>query len=120
MYAGAISHDRIINAFQQHVPSCYVRDYHDKGGYITLFRGTRDIRWNDQATAGNVYRQVPAETLCSIPRGFMTAATHYRGLALDRPGWRIQFRKASKCLSDNQMRRITKTLGLGEVFPGIL
>lgn len=119
MYAGSIEHDRIINAFRMHVPGCYVRDYRDQGGYIVLCRYYRDIPWRDQTTTRNVYRQIPAVTLVNMPRGFVTSATRYIGMKLDRPGWRQEFRKAMAHLSLVQMRKITKTLGVGQVFPGV-
>jgi hypothetical protein len=109
MYAGSLAHDRIINAFQRHVP----------GGYIVICRDYRDIPWKDQMTSRKVYRQIPATTLVNLPKGFVTSATRYVGMRLDRPGWRQEFRKAMRHLSDVQMRKITRTLGVGEVFPGI-
>jgi len=70
-------------------------------------------------TAGNVYRQVPDETLSSIPRGNVTAASLYDGIKLLRPGWRMEFRKAMEKITYVQQRAITKMLGVGEVFPGV-
>src|SRR3990167_7542698 len=98
MYYGSLEHSRIISAFERSVPDCYVRDYRDKGGYITICRGYKDIPWADQTTTTKVYRQVPAVTLASIPRGMVTSATLYRGLALERPGWRKELRKAMRYL----------------------
>ncbi len=120
MYYGSLGHDRIIEAFRRNVPGCYVNDYREGGGFITICRGYKDIKWNDQSNAGNVYRQVPATTMCSIPRGNVRSATMFSGLALTRPGWRIEFRKAMKSLTEIQMRGITDFLGVGEVFPGIM
>jgi hypothetical protein len=120
MYQGSLPHDRIISAFQRHVPGAYVRDYRDRGGYITICRQLRTIKWGYQTTTTPEYHQVPATTLASIPRGNVTAATLYHGVRLFRPGWRAQFRKAMRFLSHNQMRAITKTLGAGEVFPGVV
>lgn len=119
MYYGSLEHSRIIEAFRRFVPGCYVRDYRDRGGFITVCRQYRDIPWKDQTTTRKIYRQVPAVTLVNLPRGNVTSATHYKGLALERPGWRIEFRRAMKHLSDTQMRKITRFLGAGEVFPGI-
>lgn len=119
MFCGSIPHDRIIEAFQRHVPGTYVRDYRDRGGFIVICRDYRDLPWRDQTTTRNVYRQAPATTLVNLPRGNVTSATLYRGLRLDRPGWRQEFRKAMRHLSEQQMRKITKTLKVGEVFPGI-
>ncbi len=119
MFFGSIPHDRIIKAFQDNVPDCYVRDYRDNGGYITICRGYKSIPWGGQQSTTPVYRSVPKDTLCSIPRGNVRSATMYRGLALVRPGWRTQFRKAMHHLSDMQMRNITKSLKCGEVFPGV-
>lgn len=119
MYAGSIPHDRIIATFQKHVPGTYVRDYRANGGFITLAKGYRDIRWRDQATGGNVERQVPAITLLSLPQGSVTSATHFEGLKLKRTGWRIQFRKASSFLSLVQKHHITRDLGVGQVFPDV-
>ena len=119
MYYGSIEHSRIISAFQHHVPGCFVRDYRDRGGFITICRGTRDIRWKDQLTSGKVYRTVPHVNLANLPRGNVTSATRFRGMALDRPGWRIEFRRAARHLSELQLRKITRELNVGEIFPGI-
>lgn len=119
MYHGSLYHDDIIRAFQRHVPDCYVRDYRDSGGYIVIARGLRDIPWQDQTTTRRVYRQVPAITLCNLPRGFVTCAGLYDGVRLIRPGWRREFRRAQAHLTDSQMRGITRDLGCGEVFMGI-
>ena len=119
MYYGSLYHGDIISAFKRHVPDCYIRDYRERGGYITMCRGYRDIPWNDQTTTRKVERQVPAVTLVSLPRGYVTSATRYVGLRLDRPGWRQEFRKAMRFLTQEQMRDITEELGVGEVFPGI-
>lgn len=120
MYTGSLDHGRVIEAFRRNVPGCYVRDYRDKGGYIVIARDYRDIAWGDQTTTRKVYKTIPAITLVNLPRGAVAAATRYHGLALDRPGWRQEFRRAAHHLSDVQMRNITKALGAGEVFPGIL
>lgn len=120
MYHGTFDHDKIIAAFTRHVPDCYVRDYRDQNGFITLCRGYKDIPWRDQASTRNVYRQVPKDTLVNLPRGTVTFATHHRGLALDRPGWRREFHRAMPHLTDVQMRAITEFLGAGEVFQGIV
>ena len=119
MFYEAIPHDRIIEAFRRHVPGCYVRDYRDQGGFITVCRDYKDLPWNDQTTTRKVYRQVPGVTLLNLPRGNVTSATRYISLALDRPGWRLEFRRASRHLSEIQMRGITKELKVGEVFQGI-
>ncbi len=120
MYQGSLCHDRILEAFRRNVPDTYVNDYRDRDGYITVCRGVKDIRWKDQASGGNVYRQVPDKTLVSIPRGNVMAATRYAGVKLVRPGWREQFRKAMVYMTRVQMKAITKFLGVGEVFPGIV
>ena len=120
MFYGSIPHDRIIHAFERHVPGCYVRDFRDRGGYITLCRGLKNMPWRDQLSTRKVYRQVPKETLASLPRGNVTAATKYHGLRLTRPGWRLEFKKAMKAISHNQQRAITRELGVGEVFPGVV
>ena len=119
MYIGSIPHDRIIAAFTEAVPGSYVRDYRDRGGYITICRQYRDIPWKEQLSTTKTYRQVPAITLVSIPKGNVTPDTKYRKLALERPGWRIQFRNAMRHLTHVQMQRITKALGVGQVFPGV-
>jgi hypothetical protein len=119
MYYGSIETSRIIEAFQRYVPDTYVRDYRDNGGYIVICRGLKDIPWKDQTTTKRVYRQVPKVTLANLPRGFVTSATRYVGLKLDRPGWRREFRRSMRHLTTNQMRAITDFLGMGEVFPGI-
>jgi hypothetical protein len=120
MHAGSLYHGDIIAAFERNVPGCYVRDYRDNGGYITICRNYRDIPWRDQLSTRNVYRQVPATTLASLPRGYVTAQTIYRGFALVRPGWREEFRKAMRSLTEVQMRRVTKALGARELFPGVV
>ena len=119
MYYGSLDHSRIIKAFERNVPGCYVRDYRDRGGFIVICRQYRDIKWRDQMSAPSVYKQVPAVTLVNLPKGNVTSATLYRGLRLERTGWRTEFRKAMKHLTENQMRSITKDLSVGEVFPGI-
>ena len=48
MYAGSIDHDRIISAFTRNVPGSYVRDYRENGGYITICKNYRTIKWADQ------------------------------------------------------------------------
>jgi len=119
MYAGSIEHGRIISAFQRHVPGTYVRDYSDRGGYIVICRDYRTIKWGGQTTTTKEERQVPAITLCNLPRGNVTAMSRFVGLKLDRPGWRQELRRASKHLSDSQKRAITRELRCGEVFYGI-
>ena len=119
MYCGSLDHGRIIEAFRRCVPGSYVRDYRAGGGFLTICRDYRDIKWKDQTTTAKVERQVPATTLASIPRGDVTSATIYRGLALERPGWRREFRRAAENQSKDQMKAITKFLGAGEVFAGI-
>lgn len=119
MHIGSLETARIISAFQRHVPGCYVRDYRDNGGYITVCRDYRDILWNDQTVTRKVERTVPAVTLLNLPRGWITRRTIFSGLRLHRPGWRQEFERAAKHLSESQMRAITKELGAGEVFEGI-
>lgn len=120
MYDGSIEHGKIIAAFQRNVPDCYVRDYRENNGYIVIARGYRTIRWGGQTTTAKEERSVPHITLVNLPRGNVTAATKYRGVRLVRPGWRAEFRKAMRHLSEGQMRRITKDLRVGEVFPGVV
>lgn len=119
MYNGSIEHGRIISAFQRHVPDCYVRDYRDRGGFITICRGYRDLPWRDQTTTRQIYRQAVDKTLCNLPRGNVTAASLFDGVKLDRPGWRVEFRRARKHLTLTQMRAITRDLNVGEVFYGV-
>ena len=119
MYAGTIDHGKIIGAFQRHVPGCYVRDYRDNGGFITICRDYKTIRWGDQLSTARVEKSVPAVTLCNLPRGQVTAASQFVGLKLHRPGWRVEFRRASKHLTDVQKRAITRELRCGEVFRGV-
>ena len=119
MYDGSLDHGRVIEAFRRNVPGCYVRDYRDKGGYIVVCRDYKDIPWRDQTTTRKVYRTIPRTTLVNLPQGRVTAPTIYAGLKLHRPGWRQEFRRAARHLSDVQMRSITRFLGMGEVFPGI-
>lgn len=119
MYNSSIDHGKIIEAFRKFVPGCFVRDYRENGGFITVCRDYKDIPWRDQTTTRNVYYKVPAVTLLNLPKGFVTPATKYRGVRLDRPGWRREFRRAMRHLSDVQMRKITRFLKCGEVFPGV-
>lgn len=119
MYNAAISHDDIIRAFTRHVPDSYVRDYRDQGGFITVCRGYKNVRWKDGLSTANEYRQIPAYTLVNLPRGYVKPDTLYVGLKLDRPGWRLEFRKAMRFLTSTQMKKITKELNRGEVFPGV-
>lgn len=119
MYDGTLEHGRIIEAFARNVPGTYVRDYRDNMGYITVCRGYKDIAWGDQISTRPTYRQIPAVTMVSLPRGNVRAADRYAGVRLDRPGWRSQFRKAMRKLTPEQMRGITRFLKVGEVFPGI-
>jgi len=119
MYNGSIYHGDIIGAYTRNVPDSYVRDYREQGGYITICQGYKDLPWRDQISTRRVYRSVPDRTLVSIPRGNVTAPTLYSGVRKVRPGWREEFRKSMRHLTHNQMVRITKALGVGEVFPGI-
>jgi len=118
MYSLSLDAAKIIEAFRRCVPGCYVRDYRDNGGYITICRDYRNIKWKDQMDAGNEYRQVPATTLVNLPRGNVTSASIYSGFKLVRPGWRLEFRRAMRHLSESQRRNITEFLGVGEVFSG--
>ena len=120
MYYGSLYHGDIISAFQRHVPGVYVRDYRENGGYITICRHYRDIPWKGQLSTRKVERQVPAVTLVSLPRGYVTAATRYHGLRLSRPGWKREFRRAMQHLTEHQMRAITEELHETELFPGIV
>ena len=120
MYMGSIETGKIIAAFQRAVPDTYVRDYRENGGYIVICRNYRNIMWGGGGqTTAKVERQIPAITLCNLPPGNVTAPTFFNGLRLHRPGWRREFKRASRHLSETQMRQITKYLGVGEVFPGI-
>lgn len=119
MYDGSIDHGSVISAFQRSVPGCYVRDYRDNGGFITICRDYRTIKWGDQLSTSKVEKQVPAITLVNLPRGAVTAASLFKQLRLHRPGWRIEFRRAAPHLTYAQKKRITKALRVGEVFPGI-
>lgn len=119
MFNGSISHDRIISAFTRCVPGAYVRDYRDSGGFIVICKDYRTIRWGDQATTQKREVSIPATTLCNLPRGNVTPDSKFVGLKLHRPGWRVEFRRAAKHLSDAQKRAITRMLACGEVFWGI-
>lgn len=120
MEACSFSHDDIIRAFTRNVPGSYVRDYRDKGGYIVIARDYKSIKWRDQLSTAKVERSVPAVTLVNLPRGYVTAPARYAGVRMVRPGWRPEFRKAMRHLSEDQMRRITKALKAHEVFPGVV
>lgn len=119
MYQGALEVSKVINAFLRAVPDSYVRDYTANNGYIVVARHYRTIKWNDGQSTANVERNVPATTLINMPKGYATAADRYNGLRLDRPGWRVQFRRSMRHLTMAQMKRITKELRAGEVFPGV-
>jgi hypothetical protein len=112
----SIPHDDIIRAFLRNVPGAYVRDYRDNGGYITICKNYRDIKWGSKGGADKVSYQIPAITLVNLPQGNVTMASRYYGLKLDRPGWKHEFRKAAIYLSDDQRRRITKALKRDQVF----
>lgn len=119
MYTGSLYHGDIIQTLLRCVPDSYVRDYRDNNGYITVCRRYRTIKWGGQLSTQRREVDVPAETLVSLPRGFVTAASKYRGVRLIRPGWRQQFRRATHHLTYQQQRRITRMLGKGEVFAGV-
>ncbi len=116
MYSLSLDCAKIIEAFQRCVPGCYVRDYRDQGGYITICRDYRNIKWGDQLDAGRSYQQIPATTLVNLPRGNVTSTSIYAGMELVRPGWRLELRRAARHLSEVQRRDITEFLGVGEVF----
>ena len=116
MYYGSFEHGKIIEAFTRNVPGSYVRDYRDRGGYITICKGYKDIKWKGQTTTTKVYRTVPDITLVNLPRGNVKSATIYSGLKLVRPGWRLEFQRAEENLSRDQMLKITRSLGAGQVF----
>ena len=120
MYNGSFYSGDIIAAFERNVPGVYVRDYRESGGYITICRDYKDLPWKDQLATRKVYRGVPAVTMISMPQGAVTAPTLYRGVAMARPGWREEFRKSMRFLSEAQMRRITEALGVREAFPGVV
>lgn len=120
MYMGSIESGRIINAFLRSVPGTYVRDYRANGGYIVVCKDYRTIKWKDQLSTAKVYKQVPATTLVNLPRGNVTPDSKFMGLKMHRPGWRLEFRRASKHLSHLQKRQITRMLGCGEVFYGVV
>lgn len=97
----------MIEAFKRNVPDCYVRDYRDNNGWLTICRGYKDVPWK---SAVKTYVQVPAHTLLSIPRGNVKSADTYNGLALVKPGWRRGLRMAASHLSYEQRRRIQRHL----------
>lgn len=119
MFSGSIPHDRLIHAFERCVPGCYVRDYRNSDGYITICRGYMDIPWQGPLSTTKVERSIPKETMVSIPRGNVTAASLFDGLRLIRPGWRLELRKAMSKITYRQQQRMTKMLGVGEIFPGV-
>lgn len=119
MYDGSIDHGKIISVFLRNVPGSYVRDYRENGGFITVCRYYKSIKWGDQMSTAKVERSIPAITLCNLPRGNVTPDSKFVGLKLHRPGWRVEFRRASKHLSDAQKRAITRDLRCGEVFRGV-
>ena len=119
MHIGSFYHGDIIAAFQRHVPGSYVRDYRDRGGFITICRNYRDLLWHDQTTTRKVYRQAPAITLFNLPRGNITRRTLYHGLKLHRPGWLQEFERAGRHLTRLQKRLITQSLHVNQVFPDV-
>lgn len=119
MYGGSLSHDDILRAFTTHVPGSYIRDYRSNKGFIAVCKNFRNIKWRDQLSAPKVEVQVPAVTLVNVPKGYVKPATQFVGVRLHRPGWRQEFRKAMRHLSQEQMQAITDALGVGEVFPGV-
>jgi hypothetical protein len=112
MYDSTIAHDKIISAFTRNVPDCYVRDYRENNGWLTICRGYRDVPNAKPGWSQTTVR----ETLCTIPRGNVKPASSFMGAGLIRPGWRLEFRKAAWYLTENQKARITKDLGVGQVF----
>lgn len=106
---GSIESSRIVKALLTHVPGTFVKDYSGNKGWITVMRGEMTIHdhWKDtdKFTTG-----VPAETLCALPRGNVTAPTLYDGPRLVRPGWRVQLRRARAFMSDTQARRVEQEL----------
>jgi hypothetical protein len=113
---GSLYHGDIISAFQRHVPDCYVRDYRGSGGFITVCRNYRTIKWGGQTTTTPVEKSVPAITLLNLPRGNVTAKTLYMGLKLHRPGWRQEFRRARRHLTTGQIKAIERTLRMPGAF----
>ena len=115
MYRGSLEASRILEAFRRSVPGVYVRDYSGGHGYLTVCRGQKDIPWRDNGLSTHkVYRQVPRETLCSVPRGNVTASSLYHGLELVRPGWLEMARKIREndALTYNQMATFQGHLGV--------
>lgn len=95
------------------MPGCYVRDYRENNGYITVCRGYRTIPWRgDGLSTQRRYANIPAETLLSVPSGMVQAADQYVGVALSRPGWRKQLRDNASKMSYEQRRRIQRELGV--------
>jgi hypothetical protein len=119
MYYGSIETSRIIEAFTRSVPGSYVRDYRENGGFITICKDYRTIKWGDQQSTARVEKSVPATTLANLPRGWMTPDSKFIGLKLHRPGWRVEFKRARRHITEAQMKRITKMLRCGEVFRGV-
>jgi hypothetical protein len=117
MYDGSIDHGKIIETYLRAVPGSYVRDYRHKGGFITVCRNYRTLLWKDQTTTRKAYRDVPDVTLLNLPRGPVYPRTQYAGVRLVRPGWREQFRKSMRHISPDQMKRITRKMGYGQIFP---
>lgn len=113
MYSGSIYHGDLIEALRRNIPGCYVRDYRDGNGYITVCRGYRTIPWKgDGLSTQRRYANIPAETLLSVPSGMVQAADIYQGLALQRPGWRKQLREKASLMTHAQRRRIQRDLGV--------
>lgn len=107
----SIDHGRLLAAIVRHVPGAYVRDYRANRGWLTVCRGTRSIYDHSKDTDKLATANVPAETLCSFPRGQVQATTLYSGIDLVRPGWRLQMRKLRGFISEAQARRIERDLG---------
>ena len=101
------------------MPDSYVRDYRDNNGFITICRGYKSIPWRgDGLSTQRVYKDVPKETLLSIPRGQVKAADTYREMALVMPGWRRGLRENADKLTYRQRVRIQRRLRM-QLWPDI-
>lgn len=103
---GSIDSASIISAFTRNVPDCYVRDYQGKGGWLAICRGYREIV---DGTNGHIWT-VPLAQLCVIPKGQVQAPTLAIGAKTERPGWRLQMKKARQYLTPAQMDRIERAV----------
>lgn len=107
----SIDAGKLIGAILRNVPGTFVRDYRERGGWLNIARGAVTI-WDRDKDTEKLSANLPAETLCSLPAGQVQASTLLRGVALVRPGWRMEMRRCRARISDSQARAIERDLGM--------